>query len=155
MVQGLPAIDWKKPENNAKLFAAVLALIPGTPDYKKIAAVFGEFTPAISSLEHLKQTYGSKIISLWHLVSNSAIPPLFEKADYFAGPNVPANAISYRLNVVRKEGAALGLTSGSCSSSPAAKTNGITAKRAVSATKKNGLKGKGRKRGKKISDETR
>lgn len=44
MVQGLPAIDWKKPENNAKLFAAVLALIPGTPNYKQIAKVFGEFT---------------------------------------------------------------------------------------------------------------
>lgn len=42
MAQGQPAVDWKKPENNAKLFAAVLALIPGTPDYKKIAAVFGE-----------------------------------------------------------------------------------------------------------------
>ena len=52
MVQGLPAVDWKKQENNAKLFAAVLALVPGTPDYKKIAAVFGEFTLAISSLEH-------------------------------------------------------------------------------------------------------
>ena len=42
MAQGQAAVDWKKPENNAKLFAAVLALIPGTPDYKKIAAVFGE-----------------------------------------------------------------------------------------------------------------
>ena len=50
MVQGLPVIDWKKPENNAKLFAAVLALIPGTPDYKKIAAVFGKFTLAILSI---------------------------------------------------------------------------------------------------------
>lgn len=46
MVQGLPAVDWKKPENNAKLFAAVLALFPGTPDSKKIAAVFGESTPS-------------------------------------------------------------------------------------------------------------
>lgn len=44
MVQGLPAVDWKKPENNAKLFAAVLAMIPGTPDYKQIAKVFGGFT---------------------------------------------------------------------------------------------------------------
>ena len=43
MVQGLPAVDWKKPENNAKLFAAVLFMIPGTPDYKKIASVFGKF----------------------------------------------------------------------------------------------------------------
>lgn len=87
--------------------------------------------------------------------SNLAIPQRFEKADYFAGPNVPANAISYRLNVVRKEGAALGLTSGSGSFSPAAKTNGVTTKRAVSATKKNGVKGKGRKRGKNLSDEPR
>ena len=52
MVQGLPAVDWKKPENTAKLFAAVLAMFPGTPDYKNIAAVFGKFTLAISSFEH-------------------------------------------------------------------------------------------------------
>ncbi|CAD6586324.1 MAG: hypothetical protein ASARMPREDX12_002335 [Alectoria sarmentosa] len=101
MVQGLPAVDWKKPENNAKLFAAVLALIPGTPDYKKIAAVFGT--------------------------------------------DVPASAISYRLNVVRKEGAALGLTPGSGSFSAPAKTNG-NAKRTAHAAKKNQSKEK-RKRG--------
>ena len=92
---------------------------------------------------------------MWHLDSETPIPRPFEKADYFAGPNVPANAISYRLNVVRKEGAALGLTSGSGSFSPAAKTNGVTAKRAVSATKKNGAKGKGGKRGKILIDEPR
>ena len=50
MVQGLAAVDWKKPENNAKLFAAVISLIPGTPDYKKIAAAFGEFALVIASL---------------------------------------------------------------------------------------------------------
>ena len=88
------------------------------------------------------------------MVSNSATPRLFEKADYFAGPKVPASAISYRLNVVRKEGAALGLTSGPGSFSPAAKTNGITAKRAVSAVKKKDSKGKGRNCGKNISVET-
>ena len=52
MVQGLPAIDWKKPENTVKLLAAVLALFPGAPDCKKLAAAFGEFILAISSLEH-------------------------------------------------------------------------------------------------------
>lgn len=52
MVQGLPAVDWKKTENTVKLFAAVLTLFPGTPDHKKLAAVFGEFILAISSLEH-------------------------------------------------------------------------------------------------------
>ena len=52
MVQELPAVDWKNPENNAKLFAAVLALIPGTPDYKKIAAVFGESIFLVGSLSH-------------------------------------------------------------------------------------------------------
>lgn len=107
MVQGLPAVDWKKPENNAKLFAAVLALIPGTPDYKKIAAVFG--------------------------------------------PNVPANAISYRLNVVRKEGVALGLSPGSGSFSTPTKIN-RAAKRAVPAATNNMLKGMGRKRGGMLSD---
>ena len=86
--------------------------------------------------------------------SNPVIPRLFEKADYFAGPNVPASAISYRLGVVRKEGSASGVNSGSGSVSRAGKTNGTTAKRAVSAIKKNGVKGKGRKRGKE-SDETR
>ena len=92
-----------------------------------------------------------------HLDSNSAIPRLFEKADNFAGPNVPASAISYRLNVVRKEGAALGMTPGSSSgsSSPAAKKNGATAKRAAPAIKKNGLKSKGRKRGKHLGDDAR
>lgn len=44
MVQGLPAVDWKMPDNNTKLFAAVLTLFPGTPDHKKIAAVFGKST---------------------------------------------------------------------------------------------------------------
>ena len=87
--------------------------------------------------------------------SNSAIRRLFEKADYFAGPNVPASAISYRLGVVRKEGAKSVVTSGSGSFSPAAKSNGNAAKRAVPAVKKNGWKGKGRKRGKKLNDETR
>ena len=57
MVQGLPAVDWKKPENNAKLFAAVLALIPGTPDYKKIAAVFGESALTIMSSEETLLVY--------------------------------------------------------------------------------------------------
>lgn len=57
MVQGLPAVDWKKPENNAKLFAAVLALIPGTPDYKKIAAVFGESFLIIMSSEETLLIY--------------------------------------------------------------------------------------------------
>lgn len=51
MVQGLPAVDWKKPENNAKLFAAVLALFPGTPNYKKIAEVFGESASNVTSGE--------------------------------------------------------------------------------------------------------
>ena len=155
MVQGLPAIDWKKAENTVKLFAEVLTLFPGTPDHKKIAVAFGEFILAISSLEHYKQSYGSKIILLLHLDSNPAIPRLFEKADCFAGSNVPASAISYRLSVIRKEGAAKGATSGSSSCSPAAKNNGNAAKRALPAVKKNGLKAKGRKRGKKLSDETR
>ena len=57
MVQGLPAVDWKKPENNAKLFAAVIALIPGTPDYKKIAAAFGEFVLVIASPDHQHREY--------------------------------------------------------------------------------------------------
>lgn len=108
MAQGQPAVDWKKPENNAKLFAAVLALIPGTPDYKKIAAVFG--------------------------------------------PSVPGSAISYRLNSVRKEGVALGLSPGSGSYSPV-KTN-ANAKRAAPAVKKSQPKGKGngRKRGGILND---
>ena len=48
MPQGQPAVDWKNPENNAKLFAAVLALIPGTLDYKKIAKVFGKSAAAVA-----------------------------------------------------------------------------------------------------------
>jgi hypothetical protein len=40
MVQGLPAVKWT-PENNAKLLQAIVAIHAGTPDYKKIAAVFG------------------------------------------------------------------------------------------------------------------
>ena len=60
MVQGLPAVDWKDAKNNAKLFAAVLALIPGTPDYKKIASVFGEFIPIVATLDHQQQfSFGS------------------------------------------------------------------------------------------------
>lgn len=51
MVQGLPAIDWKKADNNAKLFAAVLALFPGTPDHKKIATAFGESALVLVSFE--------------------------------------------------------------------------------------------------------
>lgn len=55
MVQGLPAIDWKKPENNAKLFAAVLASIPGTPNYKTIAAAFGESALIVVSFLHHRE----------------------------------------------------------------------------------------------------
>lgn len=108
MVQGLPAIDWKKADNNAKLFAAVLALFPGTPDHKKIATAFG--------------------------------------------PNIPASAISYRLGVVRKEGAALGLTPGSGSFSASARINGI-AKRDTPAAKNNLSKRKKRERGGRLSDD--
>ena len=57
MVKGLAAVDWKKPENNAKLFAAVLASIPGTLDYKKIAAVFGESASSGKNFGHQKQLY--------------------------------------------------------------------------------------------------
>lgn len=67
MAQGLPAVDWKKPENNAKLFAAVLALIPGTPDYKKIAAVFGESASIIRSSATLLICYHISVDLLSHL----------------------------------------------------------------------------------------
>ena len=56
MVQGQPAIDWKKPENNAKLIAAVLDQFSGNPDCKKIAKTFGEFAPVALISEHEKQT---------------------------------------------------------------------------------------------------
>ena len=58
MVQGTPAVDWKNPANNAKLFAAVLALLNGTPDYKLIAAAFGESAATVASFDHQKQIYG-------------------------------------------------------------------------------------------------
>lgn len=69
MVQGLPAVDWKKPENNAKLFAAVLATIPGTPNHKQIAKVFGEFI-LVLCLEFCYATTAE----LRLLDSNPAIP---------------------------------------------------------------------------------
>lgn len=70
------------------------------------------------------------------------------------GPNVPPSAISYRLSVVRKEGAALGFKSGTGSFSAAAKTNG-TAKRVAPAVKKDKSNSKGRKRGGMLSDDAR
>ena len=142
MVQGLPAVDWKSTDNNTKLFAAVLTLFPGTPDNKKIAAVFGESTsnPAISIVPR----------------------PWRQSINFFCiGPNVPASAISYRLNVIRKDGAALGVKSGTSSFSAPARTNGTTkratpaTKRAAPATKQNKLKGNGRKLGGMMSDDTR
>ncbi|KAF6219939.1 hypothetical protein HO133_003764 [Letharia lupina] len=150
MVQGLPAVDWKKPENNAKLFAAVLALIPGTPDYKKIAAVFGESFLIVTSSK-------ATIVINYHIAT--ALGLNFHKTKTigtadgicYIGPNVPANAISYRLNVVRKEGVALGLSPGSGSFSTPTKIN-RAAKRAVPAATNNMLKGMGRKRGGMLSD---
>lgn len=75
---------------------------------------------------------------------------------FWTGPNVPGNAISYRLSTIRKEGAALGLTPGS-GSSATAKSNGtaITTKRAAPTAKKDQLQGKGRKRGGILSDDPR
>ncbi len=62
--------------------------------------------------------------------------------------------MSYRLNVIRKDGAALGVKSGISSFSAPAKTNGTT-KRAAPATKQNKLKGKAHKRGGILRDDTR
>ena len=73
MVKGLAAVDWKKPENNGKLFAAVLAQFPGTPDYKKIAAIFGEFI-------WLSRVSSTENISLYLLDSNLSVPRILEKA---------------------------------------------------------------------------
>lgn len=66
----------------------------------------------------------------------------------YTGPNVPGSAISYRLNVIRKEGAALGLKLGS---SPSGKTNGT----AVRAARNDKPKGNGRKRQETLSDDPR
>ena len=76
----------------------------------------------------------------------------WEKADSFLGPNVPASAISYRLNVIRKEGAAAGFSS----SSPT-KANGVTAtpKRAAPTTKKNVMKGNGRQGRRMLANDLR
>lgn len=134
MVQGLPAVDWKKPENNAKLIAAVLALFPGTPDCKKIAAVFGE--SASNSATPWCQDHGnSRLICC-------------------TGPNVPASAVSYRLSTLRKEGASFNLRPSTDSFSTPAKINKTT-KRATPSTKQNKFKGKARKRGGILSDDTR
>lgn len=79
------------------------------------------------------------------------------------GPHVPANAISYRLGVIRKEGAALGLQlgSGSGSVSTPAKTKELAirtkpaAKKIVAKGKGCVVKEKGRKRGLVSDDERR
>ena len=46
MVQGLPAVKWT-PENNHKLLQALVIIHAGTPDYKKLASVFGKFLSPI------------------------------------------------------------------------------------------------------------
>lgn len=65
---------------------------------------------------------------------------------------MPASAISYRLGVVRKEGAALGLTPRTGPFSAPAMTSS-PAKRVTSAIKKNKSKENFRKRGGILSDE--
>ena len=80
MVQGVPAIDWKKPENNAKLFAAVLALIPGTPDCKKIAKAFGESALGFASyLSQMRPSLFYYIAAAHGLISKTT--KLIEKAN--------------------------------------------------------------------------
>lgn len=70
------------------------------------------------------------------------------------GPNVPASAISYRLNFIRKEGVAAGFAPGSGSLSARVKSNGtITPAKRAAPTAKNVVKGKDGKGGKK--DDTR
>ena len=49
MVQGLPAVKWT-PENNHKLLQVLVVIHAGTPDYKKIASVFGKSLSLMSSL---------------------------------------------------------------------------------------------------------
>ena len=68
------------------------------------------------------------------------------------GPNVPVAAIQYRLGVLRKEGAALGLSESK--SSPVKAYTPKIGKRAGIVSSGKG-KGKGRKRGGILSDDAR